>query len=86
MYNCYYNICFSEGVILCPTKTMMLGFYEDAEKCRFGTKPKGKEKPASDFYFEFIAKVAASHPASTGFLVNVFPESNSSEEVDPESM
>lgn len=68
-------------LILYYTNLVCAGFYEDSENCRFGTKPKAKEKPASDFNFEFIAKVAASHPSSTGFLVNVFPERNQQEEV-----
>jgi len=54
---------------------VILGFYEDVENHRFGVKPKrGKPKPGSDFHFEFVLKVVASHPASTGFLVRVFPE------------
>ena len=53
------------------------GFYEDADNHHFGLKPKrGKPKPASDFYFEFVMKVVAGHPASTGFPVKVFPESD----------
>lgn len=47
------------------------------ENHRFGVKPKrGKVKPSSDFHFEFDLKVVANHPASTGFLVKVFPERN----------
>jgi len=54
---------------------VILGFYEDVENHRFGVKPKrGMPKPGSDFHFEFVLKVVASHPASTGFLVRVFTE------------
>ena len=47
------------------------------ENHRFGVKPKrGKPKLWSDFHFEFVLKGVASHTASTGFLIRVFPEQN----------
>lgn len=62
------------------------GFYEESRQ-HFGIRLKkgSKKAPGSDFFFEFVTKVVATHPSSTGYLIRVFPESCLSIN-DPETM
>ena len=57
--------------ILSPELT--IGFYDDDEDHTFGTLKKQK-RPLSNFTFKFVKKIVASHSSSTGFLVEVIPE------------
>ena len=52
-----------------------IGYYDDIEGCTFGTIKKGVRRPLSNFNFTFKGKVIASVPSSTGYLVDIFPES-----------
>ena len=68
-----------------------IGFYDDDENHTFGTLKKKQERPLSNFTFKFVKKIVASHSSSTGFLVEVIPEtvgddsSSSSESEDSTS-
>lgn len=51
-----------------------IGYYEDEQKCTFGTFKKDRKRPLSNFAFSFLSKVVSQDPASTGFLVKLTPE------------
>ena len=53
---------------------LTIGFYDDDEKHMFGTLKKKQKRPLSNFTFKFVKKIVASHSSSTGFLVEVIPE------------
>lgn len=54
--------------------TQCIGYYEDEVKHIFGTNKKEVKRPLSNFSFKFVKKVVSVHSASTGFLVEVTPE------------
>ena len=66
-------------------------FYDDDENHTFGTLKKKQKRPLSNFTFKLVKKIVASHSSSTGFLVEVIPEtvgddsSSSSESEDSTS-
>ena len=53
---------------------LTIGFYDDDENHTFGTLKKKQKRPLSNFTFKFVKKIVASHSSSTGFLVEVIPE------------
>ena len=54
---------------------IFIGFYDDIDGGTFGTLKKGVKRPLSNFNFEFKKKIVSSIPSSTGYLVEVVPES-----------
>ena len=62
-----------------------VGFYEDEESHNFGTVKKGVQCPLSNFTFMFETKIVATNANSTGFIVEVTPESIGGESSDSES-
>ena len=57
-----------------------LGYHEKGNS--FGTIKKGKYKAASDFRFDYIAEVICEDPQSSGFMVELSPETPPSEETN----
>ena len=54
---------------------LTVGFYDDDENhTLIGTLKKKQKRPLSNFTFKFVKKIVASHSSSTGFLVEVIPE------------
>ena len=54
----------------------MLGyFYDDLDGGTFGTIKRGVNRPLSNFSFKFVSKFVAEDSTSTGYLVQVHPES-----------
>ena len=62
-----------------------VGFFEDAQRHTFGTVKKGQQRPLSNFTFKFVMKVVASNASSTGFIVEVTPESMGADSSSSES-
>ena len=57
-----------------PLPELTIGFYDDDGNHTFGTLKKKQKRPLSNFTFKFVKKIVASHSSSTGFLVEVIPE------------
>lgn len=62
----------------------MTGFFEDEERHVFGTFKKDWKRPLSNFTFQFVTKVVATSASSTGYVVEVTPESITSGSYDSE--
>ena len=57
-------------------------FYDDVDGGTFGTVKKNARRPLSNFAFKFVTKIIASDSRSTGYLVEVNPESLQGNESD----
>lgn len=56
--------------------SFLLGyFYDDLDGGTFGTIKRGVNRPLSNFSFKFVSKIVAEDSTSTGYLVEVHPES-----------
>ena len=56
--------------------SFLLGyFYDDLDGGTFGTIKRGVNRPLSNFSFKFVSKFVAEDSTSTGYLVQVHPES-----------
>lgn len=58
--------------------SFIIGFYEDFDNNTFGTSKKGIKRPLSNFTFQFQQKIISSDSISTGYLVEVTPETDES--------
>ena len=64
---------------------LTIGFYDGDENHTFGTMKMKQKRPLSNFTFKFVKKIVASHSSSTGFLVEVIPETVGDDSTSSES-